>query len=484
MLRIKVFQNGAPATQLDLSGAFLLGHDRVPIRGDLSFSDGEIICESRARGAAALSLLWPVPGMGRLMLETPRLQERREPYHLHVELARGQLMRIAQKREDWGLYDGVAGEPVFDDIDKARDLLISALTSDDGSSAAKMADESLTIGLRAAEGLALFQADAFLNRRITAHQLSRRPLGVHLDPRQAAEHHATALRRGFDFGILPFTWAELEPREGVHRPGGGEAWLKLARAQKVPVWGAGLVSFEDGHLPDWLVGTTREYESIREAMTRHLRRVVKTYGAYVQAWEVMHGIHAQSAFRLTFEQMMDLTRAAALVVKQAAPRSMTVLGITRPWGEYYASDPRSIPPAMYAEMAVQSGVNFDAFGLDLSVGAGQAPNIARDLMQISSLLDRFGGLGKPVHVTAAGVPSGGGEPHCGHWHAGWTDEVQAEWLQGCYRIALSKPFVESIAWMRLADHEGLEGVLNRDGSPKRAWETVVNFRKSVLSAGS
>ena len=27
------------------------------------------------------------------------------PYILNVELARAQLMRIAQKREDWGLFD-------------------------------------------------------------------------------------------------------------------------------------------------------------------------------------------------------------------------------------------------------------------------------------------------------------------------------------------------------------------------------------------
>src|SRR5436190_21164872 len=91
MLKFKVYENGAAARSLNLDGAHLLGADRAPIRADLRFANGELICEARARGAAALAIMWQVPGVGRVLLETPRLLERAAPYNLHVELAGGQL---------------------------------------------------------------------------------------------------------------------------------------------------------------------------------------------------------------------------------------------------------------------------------------------------------------------------------------------------------------------------------------------------------
>ena len=56
MLRIKVIDKGAPAKKLDISSAYLLGNDRVPLRAALKFVKGEIVSDARSRGAAALSI--------------------------------------------------------------------------------------------------------------------------------------------------------------------------------------------------------------------------------------------------------------------------------------------------------------------------------------------------------------------------------------------------------------------------------------------
>jgi hypothetical protein len=39
----------------------------------------------------------------------------------------------------------------------------------------------------------------------------------------------------------------------------------------------------------------------------------------------------------------------------------------------------------------------------------------------------------------------------GRWRRPWDPALQAEWMEAVYRMALSKPFVESIAWSNLAD---------------------------------
>ena len=71
----------------------------------------------------------------------------------------------------------------------------------------------------------------------------------------------------------------------------------------------------------------------------------------------------------------------------------------------------------------------------------------------------------------------------GLWHQPWNQRLQAEWLQAFYRIALSKPYVESIAWRDLADTPGHympHGGLCREGlEPKLIFNELRNFRSSL-----
>src|ERR1035437_141008 len=105
MLRFRVYREGLVPAELDLATAYLVGADSVPIRGEFSYVNGEIQCRKRAAGPAALTLMWETKNFGTVMLETTRLPEREEPYVLNLELARGRVMRLMQKREEWGIFD-------------------------------------------------------------------------------------------------------------------------------------------------------------------------------------------------------------------------------------------------------------------------------------------------------------------------------------------------------------------------------------------
>ncbi len=56
-------------------------------------------------------------------------------------------------------------------------------------------------------------------------------------------------------------------------------------------------------------------------------------------------------------------------------------------------------------MVVQSGITFDAFALQMRFGKNQSGMHIRDMMQISSLLDYFSMMGKPLYVTGIEIPS-------------------------------------------------------------------------------
>ena len=67
-------------------------------------------------------------------------------------------------------------------------------------------------------------------------------------------------------------------------------------------------------------------------------------------------------------------------------------------------------------------------------------------MQISAMLDRFASIGKPLCITNLEVPSEdiqeGDSSDAGIWHSKWDQNLQKEWLEQFYKIALSKPNLE------------------------------------------
>ena len=136
-------------------------------------------------------------------------------------------------------------------------------------------------------------------------------------------------------------------------------------------------------------------------------------------------------------------------------------------------------------MVVQSGLDFEAFGLQFRFDRLADGHNVRDFFQISSILDLYGKLGKPLHVTAFQVPSAAvkGGAH-GHWREPWSRESQAAWVERFLEIALSKPFVEKVIWHGLVD--GMTdgdndcGVVGSDLAPKPAYERFVET-KAVLN---
>src|SRR5690606_34736893 len=106
---------------------------------------------------------------------------------------------------------------------------------------------------------------------------------------------------------------------------------------------------------------------------------------------------------------------------------------------------------------------------------------------------KFSTLGRPVLLTAVCVPgrsspdagdqsSGQLDPEAaGRWHRPWDPALQAEWMEAVYRLALSKPYVESVAWSNLADVRHTMpggGLLDDLLQPKPAFNKLQEMRKT------
>lgn len=495
MLSFAVYANGKPAEKVNLAGAYVIGSDDVPLRADVTFKNGVIMCKKRAAGPAGLALLWDVAGVGRIMLETSRVLERKQPYILQVELARGRLTRLAAKTEDWGLTDLENADERLKKVDEARDTLIRALQADTPADAAALGQQALEQSAKVSETLSRFHAAALLARRKQSGALPRRVIGCAVTVDKLSDVQRQRLTSVADFVTLPFVWRDIEPTQQVFNWKPLDAWVELLAKYKVPIKGSALLSLREGHIPDWLFMYEHDFDTIRDMAFEHAKRVLNRYAQYIQVWDVISGIHAQNCFTLTFEQIMELTRMAAALAKQSAPRCVAIVDLIYPWGEYYARNQRTIPPTLYADMVVQSGINFDALGLQCHFGPGQDGAFVRDMFQIASALDTFAKHGKPLHITAVEVPSdtavikmaeGPVDPRTldgGIWHAAWSESIQSDWLRQFIEAALSRPYVDSVSWRGICDHPKSPvphgGLLKTDLTPKAAYNELLKLRAEL-----
>jgi hypothetical protein len=142
------------------------------------------------------------------------------------------------------------------------------------------------------------------------------------------------------------------------------------------------------------------------------------------------------------------------------------------------------------DMVVQSGINFDAFGVQIQMGRNEDGMHCRDMMQISSVLDYFGRISKPLYITDVEVPGSVGDDAesskaAGYWRERWNEEVQGEWIKDFYRIGLSKPFVDGVVYGNLCDSNtsmlSNSGLLTEKLEAKQSLKTIRKLRAKIFN---
>lgn len=456
-MKFQVFKNGRTVNKFTLCGSYLFGTDGISIRrAQIDFKDGFINCKKTNLETAGLSLLWPVEDFGKVLLSTTCLPERDRPYNLNVEIARAKLMQIINKREDWSFFSGIEG---LGDISKeAQNLFIRAVQNiSDAPEAAKLADESLKKAIVFSEKLAIKQAKSLFDTRCRNRGFGRGSLGcrVNLD-RIGNPGYVDKLLDLFGAVTIPVNWARMEPEKGVYDFSMMDACIKALEKKKLAISAGPLICFREEYLPEWLVTSGAGFEKILETAYQFISNVVGRYSGIIHSWTVISGLNAFNYFGFSFEHALEITRAANMAVKAAGDKAVKIIEISNPWGEYYAATPNSIPPLVYVDMIVQSGINFDAFGLTLKFGKNHIGMHIRDMMEISAILDYFGPVAKPLCITGVEVPSKNGKDlyasHvAGVWHEEWNELRQEQWIEQFYKIAFSKPFVDTVTYSNLID---------------------------------
>ena len=494
-IKFEIYRDGNRVTAFEPVAAMAVGPESMPETGEVVFRDGLLVVNRSDGHAVGVSLLWDAGPNGNLHLETTRLPPRAKPYILNVELARFRLMKLMQKQEDWNLFDFPKTEKYAQRFHEAQMIFADALGKlHEPAAASKLADRALEIGLELGEQLAVFHGELLITRRKAANAFVKHVFGCRVDPNVANERYKEMLATGFDYAVVPMSWKQMHPEEHRFTTDAVDDWVETLTRRRVPIIAGPLVRLGKANVPDWMVIWEHDFDTLRELAYEFVQKVVSRYRRAISVWNVVAGVQTNTAFVLTFDNMIELTRLLVAQVKTILPTARTLISITHPFGEYTARGRGAIAPMFYTDMLSQSGINFDGYGLEIELGVPQPGMFMRDLFQLSGLLDRFSTLGKPLFLTAVGVPGratpdlgdtseGRLDPNAaGRWRRPWDPQLQAEWMEAVYTLALSKPYVESIAWSNLADiHQTLPGggLLDDMLRPKPVYQRLQQMREKL-----
>jgi len=496
-LKFEIYRDGARVTQFTPVAPMAMGPESVPLPSEIIFRDGLLVVNRAEEHPLGVALLWDLPGLGTYHLETTRLQHRDQPYNLNVELARSRLMKIVQKQEDWNLFDFPKAEKFLQRFRESQSLLADALGMlPESSEAARLADQSLAISIDLSEQLATFHGELLINRRRQSNAFVKHIVGCRVDSVIQNQKYKDTLSNNFDYAVLPMRWKQIQPEEHSFNAEPVDDWVDLLTRKRLPIIAGPLVDLTEEEVPDWMYIWEHDFDTMRELVYEYVQKIVTRYRKSISVWNVCAGLHTNSVFTLSFEQIIELTRLLVAQVKTLLPSARTLVTVKFPFGEHHARSRASVPPMLYAEMVAQSGISFEAFGLEFEMGVPSPGMFTRDLCQFSSMLDKFSTLGRPLFLTSLGVPGRATpDPHdrsegkldpilAGKWKRPWDSELQAEWLAAAYRIALSKPYIESIAWGNLADiNPSLPagGLLDDMLKPKLAYTRLQDMREQFHS---
>jgi hypothetical protein len=485
-VRFQIFNNGKQVTEFALHGAYMFGSDGMAIRkAQVSFVDGVLECYKPSEETAGVALLWPVEGFGRILLSTTCLPERPEPYNLNLELTRGRLMQIINKREDWSIFEDTEDTAVlYGDI---QDLFIKAIQEiADGPAASQLADQALQKAMTFSESLAAKHAKLLFATRGKNHGFGRGCLGCWVDPKQVTNPaYLEQLAGVFGLAMVPFNWGQIELERSKYDFSKLDACISMLSKRKLAIGVGPLLCFTKEYLPKWLLESHPDFEKIRECAYEFVSAAAARYGGMVRTWCVVSGLNAFNHFGFGFEQVLEITRAANRAVKTASERALRIIEVSNPWGEYYGQTADTIPPLVYMDMVIQSGINFDAFGLTMRFGADESGMYVRDMMQVSAILDSYAPISRPMYITNVEVPGRDGVADVsGFWHGPWDKVKQAEWLDQFYRIALSKACIDGVMYSNFTDVADSvvpeSGLMTAGLEPKESYLALKRFRDRIF----
>lgn len=332
------------------------------------------------------------------------------PRSLFLELARGQLGRLLQKRCEWGAL----GLEIPRNLTAAtrRDLRrFAELATSSERSAPEFEDECAAL-FDSLRETCLRTNDVFLERASRARRdealVSAPTLGFSASaatfaggrtPLEAPSGGSRRrLRTVFNAFNPALSWADVERREGAFDWSAFDRALALGEKRGWSVTFGPLTRWTARTVPRWAV--ERSELETAEAFWRFVEAAVSRAGNRVRRWVVATNVE-RSDRGPTPEARFATTEEAARRIRRLAPDAEAFWGFERPFGDAERFDAASAgAPLEIAWRLIGRGA-FDGVYLETNFGLSRWATAPRDPFELHRFFDRWATLGVPICVAAS-----------------------------------------------------------------------------------
>jgi endo-1,4-beta-xylanase len=422
----------------------------------------------------AIALKLPVEGFGEVTLYADKtgrgFTPQDFPLNLNLAFAQTRLHRVRtalKQSQEFTFPEGLERR-----LSLAARALQEAEQSSERRDRLRLCNTSLVESLWAGEELVLAKAQQTIQRQPPRQDFL---FGCNaFGHPQAGEAYDRAFRQLFNFATVPFYWKGFEPTQGKPQFAGTDATTDWLRRNNIAAKGHPLTWFHEDAIPDWI--RQKSYAEVKALLHRRIVEITTHYRDRIGYFDVINEAHAPpwaNELHYSPEQFLELTRLSTEAARLGNPRLTRIINCCCLWAENVAYSP---PPQrsayQYLKDCIAAKIPFEAIGLQLYY-----PD--QDLFEIDRLLERFGTLGKPIHITELGVSSATGidkqsllQDARGLWHRPWSQKIQADWIEQFYTLCYGKPSIRAITWWDFSDRScfwPFGGLLDREMKPKESF---------------
>lgn len=472
--------------------AYFTGQDRSiwPSKSRRT-ADGFEIDRSRDE-SGCVHLLWEVAGRGELVLSTAWLMERDEPYHLQVELARGTVNRVRRQLADWRDAGLEPSPRLLQLLGDARKHFGQAATQQEQPKAAAVeAERAIAVALEATDELIdCYSAQAISARRAEAPKIEL-CIGARLDGGEQQPNVDASLKRSLTCAAVPISWGQIEERPGSYDWDATDQQMAWAEAAGLDVVAGPLVAFDAQSAPSWGKADETSFDSLHMSAMEFTTAAVKRYFRRVKVWNCAARLNIGDALPLMPEDRLRIAVHTVDVIRRYDLDTPIIMTFDRPWAEYM--NRMEIDPPLYvADTLIRAGLGLAGVGLEINLGFEPDGSPARDLLDISQLLDLWSVVDVPLTVFLSAPSdlrpedseSTGKRVNPRIVAGGPTPVWQAMWLKRMLALVLSKPYVSSVIWNQLTDQPEnrfpMAGLVTEDLQPKPALSALQECRQKYV----
>jgi len=478
-----------------LQRAYLSGSDQIPWRTSLNWDRQELLVEREIRESGNFHVPWSVPGHGEQVLQTATLMERRQPYLLPVELARGTLSRFRNQVAIWQPAGLEIPAEVHANLRRAYQHLVLAVTQQaDPANASQAAEECLRASLDGIDSLAQHFSKQVLTLRHQQTPHLATLLGGNLEGTQVDPKLNKWFTTAFNTAAVPFSWRDIERDAGHRQWEATDRLVQWCRDSGLKTIGGPLIRFAAKSLPDWLYLWEDDFELIVQNAIEYVTAVVERYQGKVHVWHVASRLNVEGFLQLNEEQRLRLAGAVLETVHRLDPGTPLLVSVDQPWGEQLVHSDVELSPLHFADMLIRAQLGVAGVGLELNYGYWPGGTLPRDLLELNRLLDQwyvqFNNSPLVIFLTvpSSGEPDplafGAAQPLSGLGDDGPSIQSQCAVVENLVPMLLAKQAVHGVVWNQLRDdlpHEFPHGGLfDQQGRRKPTLDFLAELRRQHL----